>query len=71
MRVLTRLTNGATGVVIASTAHGPNGAVIQAATAFSLVIPTDQTAQFLYALGLDVFPGAVSLATGGSGASRS
>jgi len=52
MRVLTRLTNGATGVVIASTAHGPNGAVIQAATAFSLVIPTDQTTQFLYALGL-------------------
>ncbi|MDH5669840.1 MAG: Ig-like domain-containing protein, partial [Nitrospira sp.] len=62
--VLTGVIDGTTGIVTASTAHGPNGAVIQAATAFSIGLPTDQTQQFLYALGLDVFPGAVSLATG-------
>jgi hypothetical protein len=58
------LTEG-TGIITASTAHGPGGVTIQAATAFSIGIPTDQTQQFLYALGLDVFPGAVSLTTGG------
>ena len=57
------LTEG-TGVITASTPHGPDGAVIQAATAFSIGLPTDQTQQFLYSLGLDVFPGAVSLGTG-------
>lgn len=57
------LTEG-TGVITASTAHGPGGVVMQAATAFSIGLPTDQTQQFLYALGLDVFPGAVSLGTG-------
>ncbi|MDH5639643.1 MAG: putative Ig domain-containing protein, partial [Nitrospira sp.] len=62
--VLTGVIDGTTGIVTASTAHGPNGAVIQAATAFSIGLPTDQTQQFLYALGLDVFPGAVSLAAG-------
>jgi len=39
---------------------------MQAATAFSIGLPTDQTQQFLYALGLDVFPSGVSLGTGSS-----
>ena len=60
--VLTGIISGSTGVITASTAHGPGGVTIQAATAFAVGIPTDQTQQFLYALGLDVFPGAVSLA---------
>jgi hypothetical protein len=62
--VLTGIMDGSTGVITASTAHGPGGAVMQAASAFSIGLPTDQTQQFLYALGLDVFPGAVSLGTG-------
>ena len=60
--VLTGIINGSTGVITASTAHGPGGVTIQAATAFSIGLPTDQTQQFLFALGLHTFPGGVSLA---------
>ncbi|MDE3034800.1 MAG: beta-propeller fold lactonase family protein, partial [Nitrospirota bacterium] len=42
--------------VITATSHG-----LQAATAFSVGIPEDQTQQFLYGLGLNVYPGGVTL----------
>ena len=52
--LLTGLSDGTTVLIVSS--HG-----IEAATAVTVGVPTDPTQQGLYALGIDIYPGAVSL----------